>query len=344
MRRDVPAAVDRGRYPGAVTPWELDAWREAALGWAEQGLAAHGLRETGERKVRLRPWSVLVRMSVGAHEAVWFKANPPASAFEAGLGAALASWVSEHVLSPLAVDAEQGWSLLPDGGPLFADVLNRGAAGPHAWEELLRQYAETQRTLVPYAKEIEALGVPSARTRALPELFDRIVEENTVLDAGDRTALRELRPRLVGWCEELAGTGIADSLDHSDLHEAQVFAPEPGRFTFFDWGDAAVSHPFCSLLVTARVARERYGPAVLPRLRDAYLEPWTEDGPTARQLRRAVSLACRLAAIGRACSWGRLFPGASEGVGDSGDAGDTGDAGDVASARWLRELFTEPVL
>ncbi|MGW1023745.1 phosphotransferase [Streptomyces sp. NPDC002577] len=338
MRREVPEAVDRGRYPQAVTPWELKSWRAAALGWAEQGLAAHGLRETGERKVRLRPWSVLVRMSVGEHDAVWFKANPPASAFEAALGNALASWVPDHVLSPLAVDAEQGWSLLPDGGTLFADVLDDGAAGPGAWEEMLRQYAEMQRALVPCAGKIEKLGVPSARTGELSGIFDRITGENTVLDAGDRTALRELRPRLVDWCEELASTGVADSLDHSDLHEAQVFAPEPGRFTFFDWGDASVSHPFCSLLVTARVARERYGPEVLPRLRDAYLEPWTEGGLTARQLRRAASLACRLAAIGRACSWDRLFPGSVEGAGDARDAGEPGE---VASARWLRELLTD---
>ncbi|MFD5782070.1 hypothetical protein [Streptomyces sp. NPDC126933] len=33
------------------------AWRDAALGWAaERELAAPGLRETGQWKVRLRPW------------------------------------------------------------------------------------------------------------------------------------------------------------------------------------------------------------------------------------------------------------------------------------------------
>ncbi|MGY3684762.1 hypothetical protein [Streptomyces sp. TE33382] len=55
-------------------------------------------------------------MGVVGHGAVWFKANPPAGAFEAALTSALSQWVPEHVLEPLAVDVGHGWSLLPDGG------------------------------------------------------------------------------------------------------------------------------------------------------------------------------------------------------------------------------------
>ncbi|MEV6746832.1 aminoglycoside phosphotransferase family protein [Streptomyces sp. NPDC051080] len=338
MRSDAPVSVDRGQYPDAVTPWEQRGWREDALAWAERGLAAHGLRSTGPRKVRLRPWSVLVRLSVAGGDTAWFKANSPAGAFEAGLTEALARWVPGHVLRPLAVDAGRGWSLLPDGGTLFCDALDSvapAAIDPRAWEEPLRQYAGVQRALVPYAEEIERLGVPGVRTAALPETLDRLVGTNTALGPADRRALAELRPRFVGWCEELAGVGVADTLDHSDLHDGQLFAPEPGRYTFFDWGDASVAHPFGSFLVPALAARDRFGPEALPRLRDAYLEQWTGDGRTTAELRRALSLAWRLGAIGRACSWGRLFPGAASAVGGTGDA---------QGARWLLKLFTEPPL
>lgn len=326
----MPVTVDRGRYQDVITPWEQSDWRDAALGWAERGLAAHGLRESGPRTVRLRPWSVLVRMPVEGHTAVWFKANPPASAFEAALTSALARWVPEHVLPPLAVDADRGWALLPDGGALFRHVLDRGPADPRAWEEPLRRYAHLQHALVPHVQEIERLGVPAARTVALPGIFDRVVAENTTLRRDDAERLRALRPRLVDWCAELAAVGVTDSLDHADLHEGQLFHPEPGRYTFFDWGDATVSHPFCSFLVPARAAAARHGPEVLPRLRDAYLEPWTGHGRTTAELRRAVTLAWRLSALGRACAWGRLFPGASTAVGA------------VQSADCLLELFTEP--
>ncbi len=300
--------VDRGRYRDAVTPWEDEAWRTTALGWVAGELEALGLRSTGEWRVRLRPWSVLVRLAVEGRGAVWFKANPPASAFEGPLTAALARWVPEHVLEPLAVDADRGWSLSSDGGPLLRDVLGREPANPRIWEEPLRQYAAMQHALTPHAREIERLGVPGTPATALPGVFDRL--DHTALRPGEREALRELRPRLLDWCAELAAVGIPDSLDHADLHEGQLFCPAPGRFTFFDWGDAVVSHPFCSLPVPARRARERYGPHVLPRLRDAYLEPWTGGGRSTAELRRAVSLAWRLSALSRAGAYGRLFPSA----------------------------------
>lgn len=169
---------------------------------------------------------------------------------------------------------------------------------------------------------------PGAGTDALPEIFDRLVTEKRRLHAS--------RPQLADWCAELANIGVPDSLDHSDLHEGQLFAPEPGRFTFFDWGDALVGPPFCSLLVPARAARERYGSDVLPRLRDAYLEPWTGTGDrTPADLRRAADPACRLGAIGRACSWVRLFAASA-----SGATGATVDTGaDESAAYRLRRLM-----
>lgn len=334
---DTTTTVDRGRFPDAVTPWEDPVWRAEAVAWVTEGLAAHGLVETGPRAVRLRPWSVLVRLTVAGPAPVWFKAVPPAAAFEAGLTEALARWVPAQVLAPLAVEAARGWTLTPDGGPVLSEVLDGrpGGPDPRYWEEPLRQYAAMQRELTPYAEAIEALGVPAARPRDLPALFDRLVAGNTALTREDRVTLKALRPRVADWCEELASSGVADSLDHADLHEKQLFAPVSGRYAFFDWGDALVGHPFCSLLVPARAARERWGPEVLPRLRDAYLEPWTGGGVTAAGLRRAVSLAWRLAALGRAASWGRMFPVPPGGPGESGDA---------EGAYWLRELAAAPPL
>ncbi|MFG3102137.1 aminoglycoside phosphotransferase family protein [Streptomyces sp. NPDC048182] len=332
MRQETGPDADRGNHQDAVTPWEDPEWRAAAGEWVERVLAEHGLRTTGPWRVRLRPWSVLARLPLGERDAVWFKANPPASRFEGALTEALARWVPGHVLRPLAVDAGRGWAMLPDGGELFRDALAREPVEAAEWEALLGQYAGVQRALEPRAGEIARLGVPDATPAALPGVLERHLFEDTVLGPDDRAALDRLRPRLADWCAELAAVGVADTLDHADLHDGQLFRPAPGRFTFFDWGDAVLSHPFCSLPVPARKAVERYGPELLPRLRDAYLEPWTGAGTSAAGLRRAARLAWRLSAVVRAGSWGRLFPTAP------------GAAPAAARARTLLELLAEPPL
>ncbi|MFJ3906362.1 phosphotransferase [Streptomyces sp. NPDC090025] len=331
---DTVTDTDRGRFTAAVTPWEDPEWRAAALDWACAALERHGLREHGPRQARIRPWSVLVRFRTGpdARDAVWFKASAPTAGFEAALGGALADWVPDHVMTPLAVDPERGWSLLPDGGPLLRRVLDAGEADRADWLSAVGQYARMQRALTPYTERMTALGVPGARTRELPEIFDGLVATNPTLAPDTRAALRARRPRLLDWCAELDASGVPDSLDHCDLHDGQVLAPAPGRFTFFDWGDAAIAHPFASLLVPARDVRERYGPEAVTAVRDAYLEPWTDLGIPLPALRRAATLAVRLAAVSRAVSWFRLFPGTPA------------DDCHESSAYWIEELFAAPDL
>ncbi|MFF7214830.1 aminoglycoside phosphotransferase family protein [Streptomyces sp. NPDC008238] len=327
---DLETQVDAGGYD-AATPWSDLVWRREAMAWARDAAAARGIEPLPSREwlARLRPWSVVVRVPTADGSAVWFKANPPASAFEPALTEALHSWAPGRVLVPLAVDTDRAWSLLPDGGPLLAGEVD----GPHRWEATLRSYAALQRATVGRVGELTALGVPDLRPARLPDLLDELIERT---DAPAR--VRAVRPRFADWCAELAASTNGSALDHSDLHEAQVFTAG-GRHVFFDWGDAAVAHPFTTLLVAARVMRGRHGadaPRVLARMRDAYLEAWTggagEDLPA---LRREVSLACRVGPVGRAHSWGRVFPD---------PAGGTPQAPREHLVRWLAELLNEPPL
>ena len=53
----------------------------------------------------------------------------------------------------------------------------------------------------------------------------------------------------------MAASAVPMRLQHDDLHDGNVFAD--GRV--FDWGDASVGHPFGVLLVTSRVAADRFG-------------------------------------------------------------------------------------
>jgi hypothetical protein len=109
-------------------------------------------------------------------------------------------------------------------------------------------------------------------------------------------------PEFESLCRELAGYGIAETIQHDDLHDGQVFFAR-GRYVFFDWGDSCISHPFHSLTVNLRAAAAKLdlepGGAEVGRLRDAYLEPFGD-------LREAADLAYRTGTVARALAWDRF--------------------------------------
>ena len=106
-------------------------------------------------------------------------------------------------------------------------------------------------------------------------------------------------PRVAEACAELAALGIPETIEHSDLHDAQVFAAPDGD-RFFDWGDASVAHPFLSLTVSLRVLASTVGVAddspTVDTAIDAYLERWSSLAPLARRCGAARRSAGRWAA------------------------------------------------
>ncbi|WP_433230127.1 phosphotransferase [Micromonospora sp. CA-248260] len=322
--------------------WADPQWRSAALDWVTGHLDRHGRRVTGPVEARLRPWSSVWQVPTDAGS-YWFKANNPGTAYEVVLLAELARRTPGRVLDPVAVDPSRGWSLLPDGGPTLRE-LAEPEPEPARWVDVLAAYAELQRELVPAADELVALGVPDQRPAAMPGLLADLLDDRAALlldaggvggggglDAATHDRLRAHLPRFAEDCQRLADSGIPASAQHDDLHDGNVFAAADG-YRFFDWGDASVAHPFGTLLVTLRSAAHTFslpeGDPVLVRLRDAYLEPWTDRHDRAT-LREVAGLAMRVTTVSRALSWRRAL--------DTTDPSRTEYADAVPG--WLGELF-----
>jgi hypothetical protein len=225
--------------------------------------------------------------------------------------------VPERVLAPLAVHVGRRLVLLPDGGQTLRAA--GGAGSVKAWEAMLRDYARLQLELVPRAAQMVDLGVPDVRLERLPGLVRDLLadDEALLIDRPDGLS-EEVRDRLVteldrfaALCRRLADFGVPATLQHDDLHDANVFVGD-GRHRFFDWGDAVVSHPFVSLLVPLRVAQSALGvsngDAVLLRLRDAYLDVWLDHGGLPA-LREQVDLALAVGPLQRALTWRRILRG-----------------------------------
>ncbi|WP_410810722.1 aminoglycoside phosphotransferase family protein [Micromonospora sp. 067-2] len=295
--------------------WSGEQWRVRARSWVDEQVSRAGRRVTGPVEPRVRPWSLVWRVPTDGGP-VWFKANNPGTAHEASLLAVLARLAPDHVLTPIAVDPARGWSLLPDGGESLREVLGRDPDLAH-WERALPGYAALQLATTSQAAELLALGVPDHRPEVLPDLFAELLDDHESLRIGvddglDPEIHRRLRAELPAYaqrCRRLADIGIPASVQHDDLHDGNIFAG-PAGYRYFDWGDASVAHPFGTLLVTLRSVRyagELSSDDVrLARLRDAYLEAWT-DRYDRRTLVEAAELAVSLGAVSRSLSWRRAL-------------------------------------
>ncbi len=237
--------------------------------------------------VHERPWGSVRRVPVAGGVA-WLKECAPVQAFEPRLTAELARRRPDCLPEVLAYDEERAWLLLGDAGkPL-------GFGGdPGPWLALLPRYAELQRGEA--AREAEHLegGVPDRRIGAFPALYATMLARELPVGGRDLARLRAFAPRFGELCEELAARGLPETVQHDDLHGANVY---PGRGTprILDWGDACVSHPFLTLYVTFLHLEElggmAAGDAEVARLRDVYLEPWGRPA----ELRATFDLAQRL--------------------------------------------------
>jgi hypothetical protein len=312
------------------------SWLAAVEEWIDDRLIPRGLTISGDLEpVHIRPWSIVIKVPTVTGD-VWFKANGGATRYEPRLMVALSRWTTGRVLTPLAIDAERGWSLLPDGGP----TLRSTGADLASWMEMLRQYGELQRETVPLAGDLMAMGVPDQRPATMPSLLAGLLSRPDELRIGEADGLspqtyarlQSSLPEFTEWCAELEAAGVPPMVQHDDLHDANVFV-NGERLIFFDWGDASVSHPFCSLLVTLNAASHRFelapGDPALLRLRDSYLEPWTERHDR-EDLIRAVSLAVKVGTVGRAIAWRRALTGSG--------AAAWRDYGEAVPG-WLAELF-----
>jgi hypothetical protein len=287
--------------------WRSDEFLSSALAWADAALAREGRhRSSGPTWTRIRPWGAVFSLPLTDGDAVWFKATPDGSA-EPILHQTLNAEVPEFVAPVLAADLTRGWLLLDDAGTSLgtsAESAGRQPCGDPRFLRAMTTYASLQEQLRHRVDELVAQGLPDARPRALPGVFDQLLASlgRRARDTGDGGAAALLvriaaaRPSVVDLaarCEARAG-----SVDHNDLHPWNVLVRD-GQIVFLDWGDAMAAHPYASLLVPLRIARTESRENA-----DAVMAAYGQGRDEAIDPAELAAVA-RLAVIARAWTWQR---------------------------------------
>lgn len=291
--------------------WSSPAWRAEALAWIDDQLDVVG--PIAQERVRF--WSVMLAVPTRAG-LVWFKANAPSQAFEAGLVETCAQVAPARVPPVLAVDRERGWLVTADCGPTLharlgddvpaetlADVL---ADIGYAWSALQRRLVGAESAMraarVPAFDDGNALAYAVALADDLAGLPS---EDPRRLEGARLPQVEEGLGRVGAAAARLEVTGIPDSLDHNDLHVNNVVRRGAG-LAFLDLADALWAHPFASVRMLTWRARETGDPGIERAVVDAVIDPWDDLAPSS-DLAAAVTAAERIGCLHRAQSWRRLM-------------------------------------
>lgn len=242
-----------------------------------------------------RPWATVLRVPLAAG-VCWFKACGDVQAFEPRLSAELHARWPDRVAEVLAHDEERAWLLLGDAGKPIAVF----GSPPEAWPLVLPPYAELQRGEAAHADDHVAHSVPDLRLAELPARYEAFVRGDLPVDADELERLRDFGPRFAELCAELASHGMPETIQHDDMHYANVY-DDGGTLRVLDWGDSSVAHPFFTLVETFRflegVNELQPGDPFFARVRDAYLEPWG-DGHE-----ETFELALRVGEFAHSIAW-----------------------------------------
>ena len=269
-------------------PWESVGWFSGASNWIYAQLEALGF--TAIEPIRQqRAWGLSCTMKIGTNNGdVYFKGTPPFMSHEGRIMRDVAERCPKLLPAPLAVDAERGWLLMPDYG---SELLHE-CADIARWEEALRTFSRAQVEQVERIGYWLSINIPDRRLGRMVEMIDPLIASCEGMLAGgvsgltesEVEALRSLSMPLKLTCARVAQYAVPHTLLHGDLG-GNILMRDEG-YTFFDWTDVCVSHPFFEM---ATISGAYFDESVLKdnpnaeiRLRDAYLEPWADVMPIER--------------------------------------------------------------
>ncbi|MBO0855291.1 MAG: phosphotransferase [Nocardia sp.] len=251
------------------------------LAWAYHQLAEQGITVLDDgQEVRRRDWTLLAKIPITGGW-VWAKASAQGFAHEGPLLQALDRFAPGSVLKPIAVHRDNGWILSPDGGETLRsgpldrefDIDGRTPPRPPQWARVLADYADLQFRLSTRIDPLCDSGTPYLPPSRLIDIYDRFADRAPGLEQAIAAAAAEL--------EQFGRL----SIEHNDLYPGHVFE---ATTTFFDWGDAVITHPFVSM-------RTHSDP-----LRQAYFDAWRELAPISD---REIELAGLLAPLTALHPW-----------------------------------------
>ncbi|MEM7531213.1 MAG: aminoglycoside phosphotransferase family protein [Chloroflexota bacterium] len=302
-------------------PWSDPNWLNLISAWITTQLAQRNIHLNGTiTQPHTGMWSTVLHVPTDGG-IYYCKASASSLAHEPMLTQLLANHQPHALPEIVAVDESQGWMLMKEGGIRLRELIN-DTKDIHHWTTLLPRYAQFQQVMAVHADTLLTVGAFDRRLASLPQQYEALLTDraamlidypkNAELDhltEETYAQLKHLAPTFAQLCQDLAAFGIPETIQHDDFHDGNILvqnSTQTPQYIFFDWGDACVSHPFLTMLVTLRHTAYRLQLAEdapeLIQLRDAYLAAWRPYGSNG-DLLEAFDLAYKIGMVCRALTW-----------------------------------------
>jgi len=295
-----------GMIPERRAPWAIPGWHTEAGRWIEDQVLRLG-RGAIHSIGPIKSWSISCVFKVMTETGIlYFKASRDLPLFvnEGAVLARLAEFYPDRLPTPAAFAPERGWLLLDDlGEPLGREAPIEQQA------RFMQDFARLQIDSTQKIAGLLAAGCKDRPMKSLPSQIEPLFEDELVLrplTPDERGKLKQAVPQLKALIAELITLPIPPALLHGDLHAGNVIMRK-NSFLYFDWTDAAISHPYFDMIHIFMEEDETKRRA----LQEAYLLPWEEIYPKA-DVQRAWELAGMLYGLYHAISYQHIVHGIEE--------------------------------
>ncbi|YAF95434.1 MAG: aminoglycoside phosphotransferase family protein [Nodularia sp. CChRGM 3473] len=275
------AEISKNNIPEKRVPWAKIGWFEKVVSWINSQIYSRNMNVIAPiEQVKSQTRSCLLKVTTTSGN-IYFKATFGIFYNEPAITNLLSEFYSKNLPDLIVIETQQHWMLMTEfGGKHLGKITDITQ-----WEEALSLFAKMQIQAVAQINKLLDIGCPNRGIeRLVSQVEPLLADTSTLLVPPNNPRFLEseikrlsfLAPELIAMCYELAMCGIPQTLIHGDFHCENVIVTDE-NFIYFDWSDAAISHPFFDVILFLQDITHQLPDVtdVQVRLRNAYLEPWT---------------------------------------------------------------------
>ncbi|WP_226537354.1 phosphotransferase [Fictibacillus halophilus] len=286
-------------------PWFEEMYLLKVENWIKDVLRDEGnLSLSGKlTEVKKTDFSLVLLVQVNTGN-LYFKATRFSTHHEAAVSRYFHTMYPGKSTEIVRIQETEGWLLMKELG----GVPIRQLKDKEIWKAALTEYAQLQVSEISNIDGLSSMNVPN---RTLSTMKKEIIQHlegmcDTGLSTEEKEAVMNLQPALIAMCDELEQLVPVHSIDHGDLHSANIQYVN-GKLVFLDWGDSSITHPFFSTRVFWNslyelVDNDSDWLKVIDEFRPHYLKAWTTIA-SMEKLEKALKISDQLACVHRAISW-----------------------------------------